>query len=958
MATLIHLSLAVVVFVVGCAKPRPIRPLLADSSRLEAKHLDGTFLFLKTVVQVHSPSAAFASFAPGQYLEHGKLVRFVAHENKIDIVSVDPLFQEQSTAPQSGLLSSFPAEWVDVERARTPDGEPTHEEVENTQDRAWDKRAFVRMDLLKDTADSLDPKTRSAALVLEPEVDLQRGAINFEVERHLEDGTSLTVHYSFLKYTPNARYTQRDFSIEEQIQFGFFATQTYRLDAFDRFAESTRRSFLNRWDTTKTIVFYFSPGFPSHLKDPIRQAYAEWGEILKSAVGDLVLEPIRENTGQRLGDLRHSLIVYDNSESSAHGVLGYAPLMTNPRSGEILKADVILYGKVLKDAAFKELFWEKSRRISPDSPSTDTGTSLINPVELLHTHTVQDLSNHITRINDGVLKRALSRDAAQGGSDTLEKEVFSGIFKHEFGHALGLRHNFMSTPNGPAHNPNTVQNKSIMGYGFLEDSFPSIGPYDRAAILFGYSPNAEVRNQQLKKGFSYCSDEEIFTSRAAMCQLYDTGSNLTDLIQKQLQRYFSHYEIGNLRLDRIDFGGSPETYRARILGLLLPIRQAYDNAESILQAFNSQDYAAVWSLARQRVEADSTALASALRQVSVEYGSIVQTTDKGPVSVSRHLTRTLDMNKVRQVVEDALEAKQEAVSALRQIVLDSKRPDFDSTDGVQNRLQSRGILPDKLLALSLISAPSEHPLAKNRFLSPYSAPEEAVPSLFSSLLSNTIEISDPDGGTEPYFRIQQFDPSLRAHALKLLSEEIAVFGRHPEALELIQVHTTKLADSKNTPDWGHLQSARTESQEFYRTLMIDELSRSDFSQGATNDFSFTDRSAYEQTRNRFERAFTFVDDETVLSAPVSVGVDGVRTATGLLIRNNLNVAEDYLEAVTKTRRQIQDELLKDRPRTFVNSLMALNALNKRQDALHRYITGERLFLIQMYLVFAKEKRAP
>src|SRR5690606_13611021 len=135
----------------------------------------------------------------------------------------------------------------------------------------------------------------------------------------------------------------------------------------------------------------------------------------------------------------------------------------------------------------------------------------------------------------------------------------------------------------------------------------------------------------------------------------------------------------------------------------------------------------------------------------------------------------------------------------------------------------RGVLPDKLLALSLISAPTQHPLYPARSLSPFSfADNAAVPRLFASLLSNTMQLQDPET-EKPFFRIRQYDMNLRKRALSLLAREIAQPGRNPEAAELIRVESVTPESITDDDPWKRLQGIRTEIREFYATLMLDQV---------------------------------------------------------------------------------------------------------------------------------------
>jgi hypothetical protein len=946
-------GLFIALLLVGCARSRDVQKVLPLPNRIAKTHLQGTFVFLKSVVGVQSPGQAFRTYAPGQHLESNRLVQFVLRENQVDVVSIDPLYKDESTAARSRTLATFNSRAVDVVRKRTADGDDTHEEQESEDRALWNAREFVRMDLLHDLADPLEKTTNASAFTQDLTVDSLLGALNFTVERSLADGTTLTVHYSFLKHRPNPTYQQRPYTVEAQVHFGYFRTTSYQLNAFDQFTESNRQDFINRWDTTKTIVFYYAPGFPDHLKPAIQEAYDSWAKTMKSAVGDSVLEPIRENTGQQPGDLRYNLITYDDSEYSGHGILGYAPVVTNPRTGEILKADVVLYGKTLKRAIFQELVWDKTRR-AEFSDATSGPNAMVTSVASLRSDTVADLSTHVTRLSDSIVKQALSASRGLHGAPDLETQIFSGIFTHEFGHALGLRHNFLCTAD-TARFGEGDSSTCIMGYSFLHGSQSDVGTYDTAAVAFAYSPDLTVRQQALNQNFFYCTDEDIYTSRNPLCQMYDTGVTLQELVERQLDRYLSLYDVNNQRLERIGFGEDTSAYEQRILALLLPIRQVYDNAQALLQAHAVNDFPAIWALTRQRVEAAWNNNGGAITDVNVVAGTELEMGVNGPVSRPRNLRRRIDHYKLNAVVRDARQAKLAAVAALRRVILDGTRPDFDVFDPIKNRMQIRGVLLDKLLALSLIAAPSEHPLSRGKSVSPYSISEKVVPALFASLISNTSEVLDFEGGNEPYYRIRQYEMPLRKHALKLLTEEVALVGRHPEARDLIRVQQVKLRDRDRHAEWDKYNNARLEFQEFYRTLMLDEIARSNLANEAGQDFSFAELSPFEQSRNKFEVAFTPIDDETLLCAPIAVEQDGAKTATGLLIRNNLNVAEDYFEAMNKTSRQMQEEIFRGAGADRIHLVMAMAALDKRKDSLRRYITGEQLFLKEMYLSFTKER---
>ena len=930
MANLTRALAALFVLVaVGCAKPRDVQRLLTEPQRIEKTVLEGTFHFLKTVVEVKAPGPEHAMLAPGQYLESSKLVQFQIRENKVDVVSIDPLYETQSAAPQTRTLASFPAKSVDVERKKTPDGDTTHEEEETQQRRAWNQRALVHLDLLQDFACEFQAKSRTAAFPAPFEYDAANGSISFIVDRLLKDGTAVSIRYSFVRYHPNQTYRQRPYSEEDQVRFGLFPTLTFRLNKFDQFSESTRDVYMNRWDTARSLVFYFAPGFPEPLKPIVRAAHKEWAQAMKDSVGDDILEPIRENSGQQPGDLRYNLIVYDNSDHTAHGILGYAPLVTNPRSGEIIKADVVLYGRVLRRSIFQELFWEKAQHPAKDVPPGHS-LPLEGPVSALRRAALSDLSANITRLTPEIIRQTLQRGKNAISAEQLEERVFSDVFTHEFGHALGLRHNFMGDTD------------TCMGYAFLHKVHREIGAYDRAALTFAYSPSPAVQAAQKKLGYSYCSDENVYTSKAPLCQPHTESQSLVELVERQLALYRSYYEVNNLRLERLSFGSPNDNaaYEQRIFALLLPLRLVYDNAEMILGARSggAPHYPTLWALARTRIEAD----AYSREEDTIKNVKIGPELGGG----SKSFTVQIDKSKVERLIAEAYSAKTASVEGLRRIIFDQSRPDDDKNDLVSDndseRLQVRGVIKDKLLALSLIASPSRHALKARTILTPFSLAERTVPTLFASLLSNTSEVADPDGGPEPYHRIRFYDVGLRKHALKLLVDEVAPFGNNPEAMELISLQSVKRSEKARFAEWEKLASVRQEFQDIYGTLMLTK-----------HDLSLVDLSPFEQRGNAQEEVFTPFEEDTLLMAPMHLPYGGLKTATGLFIRNNLNVAEDYFEAAKKTYDRLQYDLFEGG--SFINAVLDLKDLEIKREKLNSYIKGENSFLTDMYRAFRGER---
>ncbi len=164
-------------------------------------------------------------------------------------------------------------------------------------------------------------------------------------------------------------------------KFGYFRTER---DAFDRdrgLTETGRMYLINRWNLwqastfddgntipfnqrqVKPIVYYLSPGFPEALKGAAARLAADWNVPFAETVAKLRKEPtptatvfeLRDNTysvgsdgrvsnyGQRIGDLRYSMLYWVDQPLSA-APLGYGPSSADPLTGEIINANAYVYG--------------------------------------------------------------------------------------------------------------------------------------------------------------------------------------------------------------------------------------------------------------------------------------------------------------------------------------------------------------------------------------------------------------------------------------------------------------------------------------------------------------------------------------------------------------------------------------------------------------------------------------
>jgi len=211
----------------------------------------------------------------------------------------------------------------------------------------------------------------------------------------------------------------------------------------------------------KPIVFYVGPGVPDRWRPYIKAGVEMW-------------QPAFEKAG-----FRNAILAMDaptpeqdpewSPEDARYNVIRWlpqpfvnamGPSVSDPRSGEILFAHVMIWPQVLN--YFSNYYWLMAYGIEPD------------------------------------VKGLPLSEAKQG-------QLLQYIVAHEVGHSIGLRHNHLASTaysvadlRNPAFANTRGSNASIMAYGRMNQAaqpgdgvtrvLPIIGPYDEFAIQWGYGP--------------------------------------------------------------------------------------------------------------------------------------------------------------------------------------------------------------------------------------------------------------------------------------------------------------------------------------------------------------------------------------------------------------------------------------------------------------------------------------
>ena len=288
---------------------------------------------------------------------------------------------------------------------------------------------------------------------------------------------TVLVHHSMIKL-PEEPMKPRKF--DDRVGFFTEAFQDYG-DISNHQVEDVR--YITRWrlekkdpaaelsEPKKPIVFYVGREVPDKFRPAIKKGIEAWqGAFEKAGFKKAILAKdaptVREDPDWDAEDARYSTIRW--LPATIENAMG--PHVHDPRSGEILEADILVYHNILK--LTRDWYFIQA---SPNDPKAQT-----LPL-----------------------------------SDDLISDLLTYVVSHEVGHSLGFPHNMKASSSFTVAQLRdakfTAENgteASIMDYGRFNyvaqpgDNarlIPMIGPYDRFAVEWGYKPFPEASTFEAEK---------------------------------------------------------------------------------------------------------------------------------------------------------------------------------------------------------------------------------------------------------------------------------------------------------------------------------------------------------------------------------------------------------------------------------------------------------------------------
>ena len=384
--------------------------------------------------------------------------------------------------------------------------------------------------------------------------------------------TSVKLRYTFLEMPQDNGFEIRF----EDPRIGYFTDRVTDLSSTEI---TPYRDLVQKWNLQKQnpdsakskpikpIKFWLENTTPNELRPLIKKAVLAWNIAFEKAgfIDAIEVDIQPDDADWDAGDIRYNVLRWTSSPNPPFG--GYGPSFSNPRTGEILSADIMLEWIFLTNRMrYEDIF------LSSEISSERCNFSSMRNEQRIFGNLV-----------------ANSMNFSLEDTDKLFEEELTMLILHEVGHTLGLNHNMGATTlhnNEDVHNPEITYEEglsaSVMDYhainiappGIEQGQFSDVKPglYDQWAIEFAYTPNLSeeeiqnILNRSQEKGHFFGNDADDMRSPG---RGIDPRVNIGDMSDDPVE-----YAIGRYKL-----------VQEIMPGIVEKIKSKSDTWESVYQSY-------------------------------------------------------------------------------------------------------------------------------------------------------------------------------------------------------------------------------------------------------------------------------------------------------------------------------------------------------------------------------------
>ena len=296
---------------------------------------------------------------------------------------------------------------------------------------------------------------------------------------------------------------------------GFFMTQVTDMTSFEA---TPYRDMIHRWrlekkdptaalsEPVKPITWWIENTTPKEFRPIIKEGVERWNMAFEKAgfKNAVVVKVQPDDAEWDAGDIRYNVLRWTSSPLPPFG--GYGPSFVNPRTGEILGADIMLeFVSISNRLRREELFSRAALPFNTDNlEEVNVEDYEMSKEEMIAQMHLCDVSSgmHNNMLFGVHAMRAMNMNKAS--EKEFVKQTLYRLVLHEVGHTLGMMHNMRaSTMLSPEEIKDAARvaevglSNSVMEYPAINfarnpeeqtlyyDVAP--GPYDKWIIEYGYS---------------------------------------------------------------------------------------------------------------------------------------------------------------------------------------------------------------------------------------------------------------------------------------------------------------------------------------------------------------------------------------------------------------------------------------------------------------------------------------